>query len=240
MGSAVVLKTGKVLVVGGGNFSPGTMPPVYANLQAADLYDPTANRFTATGALAVSRTQPCVAALSDGKVLVAGGSNPPSAEVYDPTAGTFSATAGAPTAQRVGSTCALLASGKVLIVGGNDLAGSAPQVSAELYDPATGRFTATVGVPGNEHAFGQASLLPSGKVLIIGGGVPAPGNTSVPTAFADLYDSVSDTFPVKANLLVPRIGSTQTVLPDGKVLIAGGESQFLPVQVFETTAELFW
>src|SRR5258708_14595908 len=65
------------------------------------------------------------------------------------------------------ATATVLPNGKVLVVGGYDATG-ATLASAELYDPATGVFTATgsMSVPRQEHT---ATLLPNGKVLIAGG-----------------------------------------------------------------------
>jgi hypothetical protein len=63
-------------------------------------------------------------------------------------------------------TATLLPSGKVLAAGGGR-SGSALQ-SAELYDPATGLWTAT-GDLGTARGGHTATLLPSGKVLVTGG-----------------------------------------------------------------------
>ena len=64
-------------------------------------------------------------------------------------------------------TATLLPNGKVLVAGGcimavDDLS------SAELYDPATGTWTAT-GSLGTARYGHTATLLPNGKVLVAGG-----------------------------------------------------------------------
>ena len=68
---------------------------------------------------------------------------------------------------RVYHTATLLPSGKVLVAGGQGI-GGALLSSAELYDPATGTWTAT-GSLGTGRSFHTATLLPSGKVLVAGG-----------------------------------------------------------------------
>ena len=64
-------------------------------------------------------------------------------------------------------TATLLPSGKVLVAGGYDDGGTLS--SAELYDPASGTWTAT-GSLGTARYDHTATLLPSGKVLVAGGG----------------------------------------------------------------------
>lgn len=227
---AFLLKTGKVLVLNGQDFSLSI--PSFAWLKSADLYDPVSNQFTATGSMASSHVNPCIAQLQDGRVLVAGGDSPPTAELYDPATGTFGVTSGAPLS-RAGSVCTVLKNGKVLITGGTN--GSTPVLAAELFDPSTGKFTAMIGALSLDRTNGTATLLPSGNVLIVGG---PEGPTTIPPN-AELYDPLSDAFVSTPNLGVGRSFATVTVLPSGKVLIAGGET-YSPGLTFEKSAELYW
>jgi hypothetical protein len=117
---------------------------------------------------------------------------------------------------RSGHTATLLPDGKVLIVGGmrrnQDF-----YKSAELFDPATGKFQ-----PTGDMSIGRvghvAVLLPSGKVLIAGGWVGMGGTDS-----AELYDPAKGKFAVIAKMTIPRGRPSATVLANGDVLIAGGE-----------------
>jgi len=117
---------------------------------------------------------------------------------------------------RSGQTATLLLDGKVLIAGGmrrnQDF-----YKSAELYDPATGKFQPTGEM--NQRRVGHiAVLLRSGKVLVAGGWVGQGGTDS-----AELYDPASGRFTVLAKMTVRRGRPSATLLPDGDVLIAGGE-----------------
>ncbi len=64
-------------------------------------------------------------------------------------------------------TATLLPNGKVLVAGGFN-GGFTILTSAELYDPASGSWTAT-GSLNTARAYHTATLLPNGKVLVAGG-----------------------------------------------------------------------
>ena len=107
--------------------------------------------------------------LANGEVLVAGGVSSTytaTAELYNPLTGQWTAT-GSMTVPRAFAAAALWHNGQVLIAGGSNRDGTA-NVTAELYNPATGKWTATTNMPGTHGS--PATLLPSGKVLVIGGG----------------------------------------------------------------------
>src|SRR5207247_802269 len=85
-------------------------------------------------------------------------------------------------------TATLLPNGKVLVVGGNDTSGVS-LASAELYDPASGTWTAT-GSLGDARSDHTATLLPNGEVLVAGG---TNGTDGVVTS-EELYDPASGTW----------------------------------------------
>jgi hypothetical protein len=100
--------------------------------------------FTATGSMAAPRAFHTATLLTNGKVLIAGGSTDftgpvATAELYDPEKETFIAT-GNMTAARIGHTATLLPDGKVFISGGSVSGGQSmiPSNGAEIYDPSTG------------------------------------------------------------------------------------------------------
>ena len=94
--------------------------------------------------------------LADGRVLVAGGVDTKvgdtavtSAWLFDPATKRFVPT-GAMNAARVAPLTATLSDGRILVIGGWHAESTGEQVSmstAELYDPATGTFAPTAGLP---------------------------------------------------------------------------------------------
>lgn len=226
MHTATLLPSGKVLIAGGSAAVPGN---------GAELYDPVAGTFSATGVMTASRFHNMATLLATGKVLIAGGdvSDNPTAELYDPDSGTFVAT-GDMTATRSGESAVLLRDGRVLI------AGSAVDASAELYDPISGTFT-SAGSMTAVRSGPTATLLPSGKVLIAGGEDYTAGEGGeLILASAEIYDPADGTFSPTGPMSQPRSGHTATLLGNGKVLIAGGAG-FSPLLANDTysSAEVY-
>lgn len=118
----------------------------------------------------------------------------------------------------------LLANGKVLVVGGDNASG--PVSSAEIYDPASGTWSVTASMSRPRAVF-SASVLTDGRVLAVGGytlisgtGTSGPGSTNS----AEIYDPVTGLWAATQNALAVREDHTATVLADGRVIIAGGQS----------------
>ena len=104
----------------------------------------------------------------------------------------------------------------VLVAGGLD-GNSIASASAELYDPATGTWTATASLKAARFAH-TATLLPNGMVLVAGGSQ----GQAVPLGSAELYDPASGTWTNTGRLNTARFDHTATLLPNGMVLVAGG------------------
>jgi Galactose oxidase, central domain len=210
------------------------------DLTTAELFDPDTGTFTATGAMSQPRSEHTATLLADGKVLLAGGTASNTAELYDPLTGSFSATGGLVVGGRWGCTATLLNDSTVLIAGGRDaedVFDAFPLNDAEVFNPATGTFTATGAMTQfrYEHA---AALLNNGQVLLTGGfnGNPVPD--------AELFDPKTGAFSRTGFMSTARADHTATLLDDGTVLVAGGFSFFAPgsfssAEVFDPTTNKF-
>jgi hypothetical protein len=103
----------------------------------------------------------------------------------------------------------------VLVAGGHG-SNSVDLASAELYDPASGSWTASGSLATARYGH-TATLLPNGQVLVAGGF--APGGR---IASAELYDPASGSWTATGSLGAAREFHTATLLPNGNVLVAGG------------------
>lgn len=224
--AAVVLHDGRVLIAGG-------VLPGGAVTNAAELYNPGTETWTVIPPMAMPRMDFSATTLSDGRVLVAGGNTGAyltnSVEVYDPTANVWTPVAPM-TVARSDQTATLLRDGTVLVVGG--FTGTGPTGSVERYHPSTNSWSIgdTLLVP---RADATATLLNSGLVLVAGGFGQAGPLTSVA-----LYDPVTNRwqgFSPLPSMQRARYDATATLLPDGRVLVAGGFS----AAGSEASAELY-
>jgi N-acetylneuraminic acid mutarotase len=223
--TAVLLLSGHILVAGGasGTAGPGPM------LASAELYDPGRGRWTATGAMTTARYDYTATVLPNGQVLIAGGVNTAgvtlaTAELYNPQTGQWTAT-GRMTTSRAADTATLLPSGRVLVMGGaGGMFGSGPVLrSAEIYDPRTGRWTAT-GQMSVARASHTATELSNGQVLVAGGESGQSDGDRV-LASAEVYDPRTGRWTVTGAMTQSRYNHTATRLPDGTILVAGGQEE---------------
>jgi hypothetical protein len=240
--TATLLPNGKVLIAGGTESSGPA-------LNSTDLYDPVSNTFApaaSTPVMNTARTGATATLLPNGKVLIAGGYGSlyslKSTELYDPVTNKFATSPPMMNTARGTATATLLPNGKVLIAGGIDNAGNVLN-STELYDPVSNSFAASTPVMNTARAGATAALLPDGKVLVAGGFSGSGGVLSS----TELYDSVTNTFAAPDStpaMNIARDGTTATLLPNGKVLLAGGDNNmsripFSSTELYDSVTNTF-
>ncbi len=194
--------------------------------------------------------------------LIAGGSGGTgaplaTAEIFNSATCKFTKTA-AMASPRIGHTATWLdpnvvpaLGGDVLITGGTTDRNGTITAAAEIYDPATGKFT-SAGAMNDPRTSHTATLLTegplAGQVLIVGGLTTG----ATPDATAELFDPASGTFSYTTGALnVPRgahtafamVGCGASCAQEGDVLIAGGldgsGNPLNSAEVFNQNAESF-
>jgi hypothetical protein len=237
--TASLLPDGTVLIAGGFYITPQSQ---YESLSTAEIYDPVAGTFSyANGTMNEGRFNATATLLNNGLVLLAGGDYYPAgqgetasdSELYDPSTQTFTVTTGALVTPRENHTATLLNDSTVLIVGGDSQFATVIVAAAEIYDPVANTFSAT----GNMNVateFHAAALLSTGNVLIAAG-YCGPNCTPDAVSRTEIYNPSTKLFTYSTSLAIPREAPTGTVLNNGTVLIAGGQTN----SGITGTAEIF-
>jgi hypothetical protein len=220
--TATLLPDGKVLVAGG---QIAKSPSDWTS--SIEIYDPSLDTWTldTSHPMASKRAGHTAVLLQNGSILVAGGtpdSTTPldTAETYTESGG-WIATTETMAVARFFHSATVLPDGKVLVAGGTS-DGAAPLADSEIYDPNDGSWTPTAAPLSDARLWHTASLLPNGQVLVAGGS--SDGANYVPVQSYELYDPIADAWGAipPDNLAHERQLQTATVLPSGKVLVAGG------------------
>ena len=233
--SAVLLSDGRVLV-SGGNIDRTPCADVCVNtITESELYDPSTDQWKVVGEMTIARSFFTTDLLPTGKAIAVGGrvhTGPDYfdyhaiawADLYDPATRKWSAT-GTMSISREDHSTSLLSNGQVLMMGGTTVDFNGITVaSAELYDSTTGAWTTTGSMLQGRERF-TATLLQNGQVLVAGGDYYDGINGGF-LSECELYDPGLGTWSATGSMATPRNGARAVLLPDGRVLIAGGETDF--------------
>jgi hypothetical protein len=189
----------------------------------------TADSWTTTGSLRTARLWHTVTLLPNGQVLAAGGTDFPgfrstdTSERWDPASGTWLDTPSFSSSfPRNRQATSLLPDGRVLMTGGQ-VSGVATGIlnSWLTYDPATNAWS-NPGAMLSQHAEHVQVTLQDGRVLVAGGF--NDNRSSAATNAVELFDPAHGTWAAGAPLPHPVADATATLLRDGSVLVAGGDS----------------
>src|SRR5262249_8598628 len=214
--TATQLLSGDVLVAGG--YSTASQP-----LRSVELYDPLADKWKSVGNLLAGRFGHTATLLTTGQVMTVGGLDGngaamDSSELYDPFKQSWTNVQSKLAQARAYHSATLLPNGSLIVIGGFRAAAGAGVKTAESYDPTSAnlRQWVTTGDFQNERGAHTATLLPSARVLIVGGA--ADGGASVPLSSVELHDPAAGQWSLEKPMSRARVDHTATLLPNGKVL----------------------
>ncbi len=194
---------------------------------------------SSSSAAAIRRVSHTSTLLATGDLLIAGGVNQTgntlnSADIISTSRGPAIIAINAMGTVRSSHTATLMPNGCVLVAGGNtaatDAAAVVPTATTEIYNPATGNWTA--GSAMNVARFNHTStLLNDGRVLLCGGqnnGTDVAGNA---LASCELYTPTSCTAGTFAgappSMAQARYNHTAVLLKSGLVWFAGGRNPLI-------------
>lgn len=227
-----VFADGRVLVIGGDS--------IEGALRSVESWDTAAGGppdFRYAGKLAVARAGHTATVLPGGGVLVVGGGHGAgarTAELRKPE-GTWDARetetqgwslAGALADNRGLHTASLLPDGRVLVVGGiGD--GNRGLASAEIWTPRS-RTWRSVGRLHQARWNHAAVVLADGRVLVVGGWRSSSAQGTEALDSTEVWDPKTERWSLTGALPAATAQLTASLLPDGRVLAAGGKAEAGP------------
>ena len=220
--TAVRLLNGRVLVAG-----DDPSPTSFTAYLYDEVNSPAA--WIAAGQPTFQHIAGTMTLLPSGEVLLAGGycggacATVNTAEVYRPHPLNDWVTVNSMATTRHGHTATLLPSGLVLVAGGAQRTPTIIRGTCELFDEGTGAWSTAVAAMNQFRVAHTATLLPNGKVLVVGG-LTGPNAFDNFTTTTEIYDPSANTWTPAAAMNAPRSHHTATLLACGKVLITGGQN----------------
>ncbi|HET7487001.1 MAG TPA: kelch repeat-containing protein [Acidimicrobiales bacterium] len=160
-----------------------------------------------------------IVTLLDGRVLATGeGGQSSPGQLYDPVTDTWTST-GAMNQPRSRYAATLLRDGRVLVAGGI-VAPGAGTTQTEVFDPGTGAWSSTGSMQQARGDYASV-LLGDGTVLVVGGAYNERLSLGT-TAGVERFDPTTESWTPVASMPWAAAFLSATLLPDGRVLVAGG------------------
>ncbi|MBA3723848.1 MAG: hypothetical protein H0W89_03050 [Candidatus Levybacteria bacterium] len=226
--TATVLSDGKVLVVcGGRNGTP---------IRQSEIFDPTTGNWTNSNNTLLSRRYHTADLVrvseitEETNVLIAGGIGGTeitnTAELYNPLSNTWKYASNMKNA-RLFHASSSLNDGRILVTAGAATGGFIKEKhsSTEIYDPISNTWTLKAPL-GTARAYHEQVTFKDAqgntKVMVIGG-IDTNGNSEANAlATTEIYDSYTNTWSYGPNMNFKRYDFLAITLPDGRVLVVGG------------------
>ncbi|MCU0866706.1 MAG: hypothetical protein MUC36_23225 [Planctomycetes bacterium] len=250
--AATRLADGRVMVAGGtSTLQPDVVAAISSTLSTVEIWNPATGLWSAGPSMAAARLAPALTRLSNNQVMVSGGVQvgfflgvPISAvsttavQRWNPATNTWTGGANMPQG-RAGHhyNQVTLADGRVLMTGGVNVpsllnaTAAAPINGADVYNPTTNTWL-TVNMP-NVRTLHSATRLADGRVVVAGG---AQGTLLAPVSIAavDVFNPASNTWSSAPALTGPRASHLAELMPDGTLVLFGGQGATTTVNSIET------
>lgn len=248
---ASVLADGRVMVAGGTSTLVDVTAAITSTLQSAEIYNPATGSWSGAANIGGYRLAPALSLLPNGQIMVSGGvqvsfffgfpvsaASTTNVQRYNPGSNNWSN--GPNMSQgRAGHQYnqVTLNDGRILMTGGINVPNllgaqtAAPISGAEVYNPTSNSWQ-TVNMP-NARALHSATVLADGRVAACGG---AQGTLTTPISIAnvDVFNPANNTWSSAPNLTGARASHTATLMPDGMLILFGGQGATTSLVSVET------
>jgi len=223
--TATLLRDGRVLLTGGTTHESADDGARFVAIASAEIYEPIKNEWKTVAPMHEARNGHTATLLDDGRVLVAGGAKTQrahlaSVELFDPATGTWAFAAPLHLA-RWQHEAVRLADGSVAVVAGRsnhdhaDAGSGRPVADAERFVDGGWQPLAPLAEPRQ-----RTALVSFGNQVTVIGGL----STTTATNYVESWSPGAAAWSLnEANLSVALSAHTASVLPNGDLVVIGGE-----------------